>query len=137
MVIGIGVDIIEPSRIRGILERHGERFLKRLYTEGEIAYCQGRKREVEHLAVRFAAKEAAGKALGTGLSQGITWKDIEVTKDNLGAPHLALHGEAKKRADALGVTRMHVSLSHSERSAVAVVVLEAESAPSASGRGSG
>ena len=124
MIIGIGIDIIEPSRVERILERHGERFMKRLYTEGEIAYCKGRKREIEHFAVRFAAKEAAGKALGTGLSQGITFKDVEVTKDALGAPHLVLHREARKRADSLGVTRTHVSLSHSEQSAVAVVVLE-------------
>lgn len=124
MVIGIGVDIIEPSRVEGILVRHGERFLKRMYTEGEIAYCEKRRRRIEHYAVRFAAKEAAGKALGTGLSQGITWKDIEVVHDELGAPLLRFHRKAKERADALGVSRMHVSLSHSEQSAVAVVVLE-------------
>lgn len=126
MIIGIGVDIVEPGRIGGLIERHGEHFLERTFTAAEIAYCKGRKRAVEHFAARWAAKEAAAKALGTGFNRTIGWKDVEVVKDSSGAVSITLHGEARTVADKLGVTRIHLSLSHGEETAVAVVVMEGQ-----------
>ena len=113
-----GVDIIEIERIQRALERWGDRFLRRIYTEDEAAYCRGRP---PNLAGRFAAKEAAMKALGTGL-RGVGWKDIEVVRASSGAPSVLLHGRAKARAEKLGVREMSLSLSHSRSYAVAFVV---------------
>ena len=113
-----GVDIIEIERIKGVLERWGARFLNRIYTEAEISYCRGRP---PNLAARFAAKEATMKALGTGL-RGVGWKDIEVVRDQAGAPCIRLHGRALLRADKLGVKELALSLSHSRNYAVAFVV---------------
>ena len=113
-----GVDIIEIERIQRALERWGDRFLRRIYTEDEAAYCRGRP---PNLAGRFAAKEAAMKALGTGL-RGVGWKDIEVIRNEAGAPSVLLHGRAKVRAETLGVRKMSLSLSHSRNYAVAFVV---------------
>ena len=113
-----GVDIIEIGRIQAVLERWGQRFLNRIYTEAEIAYCRGR---AQNLAVRFAAKEAAMKALGTGV-RGVGWKDIEVVRAKSGAPSIALHGRAALRAEKLGVKELALSLSHSREYAVAFVV---------------
>ncbi len=113
-----GVDIIEIERIQRALERWGDRFLRRIYTEDEAAYCRGRP---PNLAGRFAAKEAAMKALGTGL-RGVGWKDIEVIRNEAGAPSVLLHGRAKVRAETLGVREMSLSLSHSRNYAVAFVV---------------
>ena len=113
-----GVDIIEIERIQRALERWGDRFLRRIYTEDEAAYCRGRP---PNLAGRFAAKEAAMKALGTGL-RGVGWKDIEVIRNQAGAPSVLLHGRAKVRAETLGVREMSLSLSHSRNYAVAFVV---------------
>ena len=124
MIVGIGVDIVEPERIGGMIERHAGRFLERTFTADEIAYCRGRKRAVEHFAARWAAKEAVAKALGTGLARRIGWKDIEVVKDPSGAVGVRLYRKAKTLADKLGVTRIHLSLSHTEKAAVAVVVAE-------------
>jgi holo-[acyl-carrier protein] synthase len=126
MIVGTGVDVIEPSRMREMIERHGDRFLERIFTEGEVAYCKPRKRAAEHFAVRFAAKEAVGKALGTGIGSGVSWKDIDVVKEPSGKPTLVLTGGAARVAATLGVTRTHVTLSHCEHSAIAVVVLEQE-----------
>jgi holo-[acyl-carrier protein] synthase len=124
MIVGIGIDIAETPRIAGLIERHGERFLHRTYTDGEIAYCRDRKRAVEHYAARWAAKEAASKAFGTGIAQGIHWKDIEVVNDVSGQPRLIFHGAAQKFAASRGVTSAHLSITHTEGYSAAVVVLE-------------
>ena len=115
-----GVDIIEIPRIRAVAERYGERFFRRIYTEGEIAYCRGR---APQLASRFAAKEAVMKALGTGV-RGVRWRDIEVVRHRGQAPTVRLSGTARARAERLGIGHLAVSLSHSEEYAVAFVVGE-------------
>ena len=113
-----GVDAIEIERIEGVLERHGQRFLNRIYTPGEIRYCRGRARE---LAARFAAKEAISKALGTGM-RGIRWREMEVVPDRRGKPHVRLHGAAKERARTLGIEDLAISLTHARHLAIAMVV---------------
>ena len=115
-----GVDIIEISRVRQVLERYGQRFLDRVYTEEEIAYCRGRP---PNLAARFAAKEATMKALGTGV-RGVGWKDIEVVRQESGAPSIRLHGRGMNRAQRLAVLEISLSLSHSREYAVAFVVVQ-------------
>jgi holo-[acyl-carrier protein] synthase len=125
MVVGLGTDITEVSRIAGSIERHGERFLKRVYTPGEIAYCLARKKSAaQSFAARFAAKEAGAKALGTGISRGIGWLELEVVRAPGQAPQLRLSGRAAARAQQLGVTRISLSLTHTEETALAVVVME-------------
>jgi holo-[acyl-carrier protein] synthase len=119
-MLATGVDIIEISRVRGVLERFGQRFLDRVYTPNEIAFCRDRP---PNLAARFAAKEATMKALGSGV-RGIGWKDIEVIRHPSGAPSIKLHGRAKARAERLGVKEISVSLSHSRDYAVAFVVTQ-------------
>jgi holo-[acyl-carrier protein] synthase len=116
--ISVGVDVIEISRVAATLGRFGDRFLERIYTPGEIAYCRGR---TPQLAARFAAKEAVMKALGTG-TRGVGWREIEVTRKRNGEPQIELHARAAKRADHLGIDRIAVSLSHSREYAVASVV---------------
>jgi len=120
-----GVDIIEIPRIKQVLDRYGQRFLNRVFTPDEIAYCRGR---APNLAGRFAAKEAAMKALGTGV-RGVSWKDIEVIRADSGAPSLRLHGRAKKRAERLQMSEMSLSISHSREYAVAFVVTQREETP--------
>ena len=120
-----GVDIIEIPRIKQVLDRYGQRFLNRVFTPDEIAYCRGR---AANLAGRFAAKEAAMKALGTGV-RGVSWKDIEVIRADSGAPSLRLHGRAEKRAERLQVGEMSLSISHSREYAVAFVVAQREETP--------
>lgn len=117
-----GVDIIEISRVKHVYERYGERFLRRIYTEREAAYCRGR---APQLASRFAAKEATMKALGTGV-RGVRWRDIEVVRGRGQAPRIELHGTAQARADRLGLSDIALSLSHSKEFAVASVVGESE-----------
>ena len=117
-LFSVGVDIIEIERIEAVSRRHGERFLRRVYTPAEQAYCRGR---VPELAVRFAAKEAISKALGTGL-RGIAWCEMEILGDERGKPVVHLHGRARARAEELGLTEFAVSLSHSRDYAVAFVV---------------
>lgn len=119
--ISIGVDIIEIERIKQVFQRHGERFLQRVYTAAEIAYCRGR---VPELAARFAAKEAVSKALGTGIvgRGGIFWQEVEVLPDAQGKPLVHLHGRAQDRAESLGLKEFAISLSHSQAYAVAFVV---------------
>jgi len=117
-LFSVGVDIIEIERIEAILQRHGQRFLQRIYTPAEQAYCRGR---VPELAVRFAAKEAVSKALGTGL-RGITWREMEILGDERGKPLVHLHGRAKARAEELGLSEFAISLSHSRDYAVAFVM---------------
>ena len=115
-----GVDIIKIHRIRDVAARYGQRFLGRLYTVGEIAYCRGR---APQLASRFAAKEAVMKALGTGV-RGVRWRDIEVVREMGRAPKIKLHGTALARAERMGIDHLAVSLSHSQEYAVAFVVGE-------------
>ena len=126
MIVGTGIDITETIRIEDLLARHGERFSRRIYTPEEIAYCERFKNRGERYAARFAAKEAAFKALGTGWREGIRWLDVEVTRQPSGKPELALHGKARERGEQLGVTRMVISISHGDRYALAMVILESD-----------
>jgi len=126
MISGTGVDIAETSRIEQSLERHGERFTKRIFTPAEITYCERFKNRAERYAASFAAKEAAFKALGTGWREGIRWLDVEVIHQPSGKPELVLSGRAQEIARELRVKRMSVSLSHSDRYVVALVVFEAD-----------
>jgi holo-[acyl-carrier protein] synthase len=124
MIVGIGVDIAETSRIEQSLERYGERFAKKVFTADEITYCDRFKNRAERYAARFAAKEAAFKALGTGWREGIRWRDVEITHLPSGKPELVLIGRAEEIARDLHVTRSAVSISHSDRYVVAQVILE-------------
>jgi holo-[acyl-carrier protein] synthase len=123
-MLSTGVDIIEIYRVRQVLDKYGQRFLSRVYTQEEIDYCRGR---APNLAARFAAKEATMKALGTG-ARGAGWKDIEVVRQESGAPSVRLHGRAQARAERLGVLEISLSLSHSREYAVAFVVVQQEPA---------
>lgn len=123
MIIGIGIDIVEVRRISSALQ--GTRAMEqRVFTPEEIRFCTSRKNKFQHFGGRFAAKEAALKALGTGWSQGIRWKDVEVTSDDLGKPILTFHGKAKEIFEKSGAQRTWVSITHSPEHALAVVVLE-------------
>ena len=126
MICGTGVDIAETSRLERSLERHGERFTKRVFTPAEIAYCDRFKNRAERYAARFAAKEAAFKALGTGWREGIRWLDVEVIHQPSGKPELVLTGRADEIAREMRVARKSVSISHSDRYVVAMVVFEAD-----------
>jgi holo-[acyl-carrier protein] synthase len=116
--LAVGVDIIEITRIEKTLSRYGERFLHRVYTAGELEYCQGMP---SRLAARWAAKEAVAKALGTGMS-GVCWREIEVTGDERGAPRIRLHGRASAQSVRIGIGRLALSISHSREYAIALVV---------------
>lgn len=124
MILGTGVDIAEVPRIAASIERFGQRFLHRVYSAGEIRYCEPKANAAERFAARFAAKEAAMKAIGTGLRGGVTWQDFEVVREPGGRPTVAFHGKAQEIARRLGVQRAHLSLSHTEEIAIAYVVLE-------------
>ncbi|MBV9436602.1 MAG: holo-ACP synthase [Acidobacteria bacterium] len=124
MILGTGIDICEVARIEQSIARFGEQFLRRVFTEQEIRYCQSKKNSVERYAARFAAKEAAMKALGTGWAHGVVWKSVEVGREPRGRPTLLLHGKAAELAKEMGVTRVSLSLTHTETSAMAFVVLE-------------
>lgn len=126
MIVGTGVDIVETRRIEEAFSRLGERFARRLFTPGEIAYCEKFKNRAERYAARFAAKEAAFKALGTGWRDGVRWVDVEVTHQPSGKPELRLQGRAQELAAQLGVARMSISISHSDRYAVAQVIFESK-----------
>ena len=124
MVIGVGTDLIEIDRVEASIERFGERFLERIFTPGEIDYCLKKKSSAESFAARFAAKEAGAKALGTGISRGVSWKEIEVRRQPGERPTLHWSGRAAERAEAMGVVRTELSLTHSRSTAMALVVLE-------------
>jgi holo-[acyl-carrier protein] synthase len=126
MIVGTGVDITETARIEQALQRHGDRFAKRLCTPREIAYCQQFRNSAERFAARFAAKEAAFKALGTGWREGVRWLDVEVAHQPSGKPELVLTGRAEELARALGVTRTAISLSHSNHYVIAQVIFESD-----------
>ncbi len=125
-VIGVGIDLMEIGRIEESVERFGERFLRRVFTEGERRYAMGKRRPAESLAARFAAKEAAAKALGTGISRGVGWQDLEVTREPGQAPQLVLRGRALSWAARLGVRHASLALSHTEHYATAIVILQSE-----------
>jgi holo-[acyl-carrier protein] synthase len=124
MIVGIGIDIAEVARIREAIERHGERFLNRIFTEGEIRYCESKANRVERYAARFAAKEAGMKAIGTGWNHGVRWRDIEVARKPGARPTLLLHGRAAEFAAKLGATNFLLSLTHTAEQAIAHVILE-------------
>lgn len=125
MIVGIGTDMIEIARIRASMERFGDAFLRRVYTPEEIAYCQSKKKgAAESFAARFAAKEAGAKALGTGISRGVSWTEFAVGREPGGRPVLRLLGRAAELAATSGVTRVSLSLTHGRDTAMAVVVFE-------------
>jgi holo-[acyl-carrier protein] synthase len=124
MLIGTGVDLIEIERIAHSIERFGDRFLRRVYTDSEIAYCRRKRSSAESFAARFAAKEAGAKALGTGISRGVTWTEFEVKREPSGRPLLALSGRAETLAKELGVRSVSLSLTHTREMAMAMVVME-------------
>jgi holo-[acyl-carrier protein] synthase len=124
MVLGLGTDLIETKRLQESIDRFGTRFLERIFTAGEIEYCQRKKNSAESFAARFAAKEAGAKALGTGISRGVSWKEFEVRREPSGRPTLHVSGRAGELAEAMGVRRMQLSLTHSREFAMAVVVAE-------------
>jgi holo-[acyl-carrier protein] synthase len=124
MVLGLGTDLIETRRVQESIDRFGERFLERIFTAEEIAYCQRKKNAAESFAARFAAKEAGAKALGTGISRGVSWKEFEVRRERSGRPTLHLTGRASEWAKEMGVRRVQLSLTHSREIAMAVVVME-------------
>ena len=127
VVYSIGVDIVETSRIREMLSKHANAFLRRVFTEQEISYCNRMKRPEEHLAARFAAKEAVMKAIGAGMAAtGARFHEIEVGRGKRGNPTIRLRGKIRELARAQGVSRLHVSLSHTKAAAIAFVVAEAE-----------
>jgi holo-[acyl-carrier protein] synthase len=124
MIVGTGIDIAEVHRIAESIERFGERFLHRVYTEGEIRYCESKANRVERYAARFAAKEAAMKALGTGWAGGVRWRDCEVGRMPGGRPTIVFHGKAAEVAVKLGMKNAALSLTHTKEQAMAQVILE-------------
>jgi len=124
MIIGTGIDIAEVPRIRQALERFGGRFIQRIFTAGEIRYCDSKANRAERYAARFAAKEAAMKALGTGWSHGVRWRDCEVARMPGGRPTMNFHDKAGEIAGRLGVKHIALSLSHTAEQAIAQVILE-------------
>ena len=126
MIVGTGIDITEVQRIANSIERFGRRFLERVFTPEEIRYCESKANKAERYAGRFAAKEAAMKAIGTGWSRGVTWQDVEVKRFPGGRPTLAFHSRAAEFAQKLGAIHAHLSITHTERQAMAQVILESE-----------
>jgi len=124
MIVGLGLDIAEIDRIEAAIARHGAPFLERLFTPREVAYCESHKGKYERYAARFAAKEAAMKALGTGWSRGVRWRDIEVTREPSGKPTLRLEGVAAEIAKRMGVRNISLSITHSGNLALAEVIFE-------------
>jgi len=122
-VRGIGIDLVPISRMRGVMERWQERFLTRVFTDDEIAYCRSRKDPAPHFAARFAAKEAGLKALGTGLRLGVSWRELEVRRERGGPPVLVLSGRTRELARARGAERMLLALSHDGDYAIAQAML--------------
>lgn len=121
-IIGLGLDATDIERIADTLERYGDRFLRRIFTEGEVAYCTRRREPAIHLAGRFASKEAAMKALGTGHSQGVLWRDVEVIRRG-GPPQLKFHGGAAQRFEAMGGRSSLLTITHSDKLAIAQVLI--------------
>jgi len=124
MIVGTGIDMAEIGRIQHSIDRYGQRFLDRVYTATEQAYCLSKRKSAESFAARFAAKEAGAKALGTGISHGVSWLEIEVAREPGGRPSLRFHGRAASIAIRLGATRAALSITHTNTLATASVVLE-------------
>jgi holo-[acyl-carrier protein] synthase len=124
-ILGHGIDLVATARIAAMLDRHGDHFIQRVFTERERSYCRANpRRRAEHYAARFAAKEAVFKAIGTGWRDGTTWTDVEVTRRPSGEPGLKICGRTRQIADAMQVTHWHVSLSHTDDLAIASVIAE-------------
>ncbi|RPJ70242.1 MAG: holo-[acyl-carrier-protein] synthase [Acidobacteria bacterium] len=121
-IIGLGIDATEIPRIAETMGNYGDRFLHRVFTAGEIAYCQSKRHAAQHFAARFAVKEAAMKALGTGHSRGVLWRDVEVVRHG-GPPQLRFHGGAARRFEALGGRSSVVTITHTDTLALAQVIL--------------
>lgn len=126
-IVGTGIDLVEVARVAASIKRFGERFLNRVFTPGEIAYCRSKHNFAERFAARFAAKEAALKAIGTGWRGGVAWVEVEVRREPGGRPTLHYSGRAAEYAAKLGMTRASLSLSHTAEHAIAQVILEGES----------
>lgn len=124
MIVGTGIDIAEVPRIREAIERFGSRFLERIFTAGEMHYCDSKANRMERYAARFAAKEAAMKALGTGWNHGVRWRDCEVVRAPGGRPTISFHGKAGEFAAKMGVKNAALSISHTQDQAIAQVILE-------------
>ena len=124
MIKGLGVDLVDISRMEKIIARWGDKFLKKIFTQRECTYCDKNSRSARHYAARFAAKEALLKMLGTGLRAGINWTEMEVIRDDLGKPRVMLQGRAGEIARARGINNIHISLSHEQQYAVAQVIGE-------------
>jgi holo-[acyl-carrier protein] synthase len=124
MIVGTGIDMVKVERVAEVIARYGDRFLKRIFTADEIRYCDSKANRVERYAARFAAKEAAMKAIGTGWRHGVRWKDFEVRRQAGSRPTLEMAGKAAEFAARLGVTRASLSLSHTTSDAIAQVILE-------------
>src|SRR5206468_8076372 len=123
-IIGIGVDLVECERIQHSLDRFGDRFLRRVFTDGEIEYSMSMKFPARHLAARFAAKEAVSKAFGTGIGKAMGWRNIDIRKKSSGEPFLVFSGPAQELAMQRGVSSALITLSHTEHHAMAMIVLE-------------
>ncbi|MBO7707771.1 MAG: holo-ACP synthase [Thermoguttaceae bacterium] len=125
-VVGIGTDITEIERVERMMKKHGDFFLRRVFTPGEARYCDSGRKSGERYAARWAAKEAVMKALGTGWSEGVDWTEIEVLHDPSGRPSLSLTGGARRRSDELGIAEWQISISHCQLYAIAFVTALAE-----------
>jgi len=121
-VLSHGIDMVDCARLGAAIERHGSRFMERVFTANELAYCRGRKRELEHLAGRFAAKEAVLKVLGTGWTAGISWRDVEVRNERSGRPVVRLDGRCLQLSEEQGITEILISISHIETHAIASAI---------------
>jgi holo-[acyl-carrier protein] synthase len=124
MIVGTGIDIAEVPRIAESIERFGDRFIQRVFTEGEILYCDSKANRTERYAARFAAKEAAMKALGTGWNHGVRWRDVEVVRKPGGRPTIQFHGKAAEFAARMNAKNVSLSISHTREQAIASVILE-------------
>ena len=122
MIVGLGTDIVEVDRIAKMIAEHGDHFLERVFTPGEIAHCRGRKESAPHFAGRWAAKEAVMKVLGTGFTTDVGWTDIEVVTQPSGRPVIVLHGTTRETADRLGIAEVLVSISHTKNYATATAI---------------
>ncbi|MBL48772.1 MAG: holo-[acyl-carrier-protein] synthase [Roseibacillus sp.] len=125
-IFGIGIDVIEVARIEEAMSEFGERFLARIFTEGERAYCETQQRPVVHFAARWAAKEAVSKALGTGIGEALGWHDLEITRRDSGEPELVLHGRGREFASGHGIEEVKISLTHARSHAAANAVAMAK-----------
>jgi len=124
MIVGTGIDVVEVARVAGLIQKYGDRFLRRIFTAREIAYCDSKRNRAERYAARFAAKEAAFKAIGTGLRGGVAWRQAEVQRAPGGRPVMVFSGVAADFAGGLGVRHISLSISHTAEQAFAQVILE-------------